>query len=281
MTRHIGKSLFALLATVGIGSLIHFNGASSVAHANLHVDLPISPLARLADSLHGVTLQLDDKITELAALDSAIAERCALPVISGELCEMAVTTRTAPELPEVSVDAFILNSRIVRQQSYIDQLSSVVQKRLTMVDALPTLTPCNGVHTSGFGMRVHPITGVEKGHTGMDIAAPTGTAIHASGNGVVVFSGVKSGYGNCIEIDHGYGYHTLYGHASKLIATVGQQIRRGDKIALVGSTGMSTGPHLHYEVIVDGSKVNPDHFLIEPLDEAVAPVAAPVMIAKK
>ena len=98
---------------------------------------------------------------------------------------------------------------------------------------------------------------------------------------MVVFSGVKSGYGNCIEIDHGYGYHTLYGHASKLIATVGQQIRRGDKIALVGSTGMSTGPHLHYEVIVDGSKVNPDHFLIEPLDEAVAPVAAPVMIAKK
>jgi murein DD-endopeptidase MepM/ murein hydrolase activator NlpD len=280
MTRHIGKSLLVLLATLGVGSLIHFNGASSVAHANLHVDLPIPPLARLADSLHSVTLQLDDKIAELSALDSTIANRCALPVISDELREMSCTSRSIPTFPAVSIDAFVLNNRITSQESFIDQLTSVVQKRLTMADELPTLTPCNGVHTSGFGMRVHPITGVEKGHTGMDIAAPTGTPIHASGNGVVVFAGVKSGYGNCIEIDHGYGYHTLYGHASKLIATVGQQINRGDKIALVGSTGMSTGPHLHYEVIVDGTKVDPAHFLIDPLEEAPSQPLA-VVIAKK
>jgi len=280
MTRHIGKSACALLATIAIGSLIHFDTTSSVAHATFHLDLPIAPLARLADSLHDVTLQLDEKITELAALDSAIAHRCDLPVVSTAMQEMAASTQMLPALPDINRDAFILTSRISRQQAYIAELSTAVQKRISIADNLPTLIPCNGVHTSGFGMRVHPVRGGERQHTGMDIAASTGTPIHASGDGVVVFAGVKSGYGNVVEIDHGYGYHTLYGHSSKLLVKAGEEIHRGDKIALVGSTGVSTGSHLHYEVIVDGEKVDPDHFLMEPL-AAPAPQNIPVMIAKR
>src|SRR6185295_14364349 len=105
-----------------------------------------------------------------------------------------------------------------------------------MLDHLPTLIPCSGTETSGFGGRVHPIFGVYKMHTGVDLAAKKGTPIFAAGKGVIVFSGTKHGYGNCVVIDHGYGYQTLYGHASKLLVKEGDSVCRGDMIALVGST---------------------------------------------
>src|SRR5205085_9869992 len=94
-------------------------------------------------------------------------------------------------------------------------------------------------------------------HTGVDLAAPTGTPIHAAGDGRVIFSGYRGGYGNCIIIDHGGGTATLYGHCSRLYAGVGRTVRAGDVIAAVGSTGFSTGPHCHFEVRINGRPVNP------------------------
>lgn len=117
--------------------------------------------------------------------------------------------------------------------------------------------PVNGRITSGFGYRMHPVLGYRRLHTGLDIAAPTGTPIHAAGGGEVVFAGRRGGYGNCVIIDHGRSKATLYGHMSSLGVRSGQVVSRGQTIGRVGSTGMSTGPHLHYEVRINGSPVNP------------------------
>lgn len=117
--------------------------------------------------------------------------------------------------------------------------------------------PLQGRISSHFGMRVHPILQVERMHHGLDIAAPHGTAIKAALDGTVIFSGEVGGYGNLVEIDHGNGLITRYGHNSKNLVQVGQQVRAGQKIAEVGSTGLSTGPHLHFEVRRQGQPVNP------------------------
>lgn len=117
--------------------------------------------------------------------------------------------------------------------------------------------------SSNFGVRIHPITGEKKAHNGVDFAAPSGTSIYAAEAGVVILSKTWSGYGNCIIIDHGNGLWTLYGHIKNggLLVSEGDKVKRGDKIALVGSTGNSTGPHLHFEVRKNEVPVNPIGYL--------------------
>ena len=114
--------------------------------------------------------------------------------------------------------------------------------------------------SSRFGLRVHPITGVKKSHTGMDIASASGTTVYAADGGTVSLASWNGGYGNCIMIDHGNGYVTLYGHLSAISVSKGATVSRGDAIGAVGSTGNSTGPHLHFEVIKEGSRIDPEQF---------------------
>jgi murein DD-endopeptidase MepM/ murein hydrolase activator NlpD len=117
--------------------------------------------------------------------------------------------------------------------------------------------PCSGEITSGFGYRKHPIFGVRKMHTGVDIASETGTPVKAAGDGKIIKTGRERGYGNMIIIDHGKGRTTLYGHLSSINCDAGQIVKAGDFIGKVGSTGFSTGPHLHFEVRINGDPVNP------------------------
>lgn len=114
--------------------------------------------------------------------------------------------------------------------------------------------------SSRFGLRIHPITGEKKTHTGIDIASNQGTTVYASDGGSVTLAGWNGGYGNCIMIDHGNGYVTLYGHLSSISVSQGQSVSQGDVIGAVGSTGNSTGPHLHFEVLKDGSRIDPEQF---------------------
>ncbi len=115
--------------------------------------------------------------------------------------------------------------------------------------------------SSGYGSRTSPISGRGEFHTGLDIPAPTGTPVHAAADGVIIKSGTINGYGYTIIINHGSGLSTLYGHNSRLVAKVGQSVKRGDVVALVGSTGYATGPHCHFEVRVNGRHTNPWNYL--------------------
>ena len=115
--------------------------------------------------------------------------------------------------------------------------------------------------SSGFGYRLHPIQNEVLFHYGTDFAADAGTEIHSFADGVVLASGTDSGYGNYVKVDHGGGFVTLYGHCSERLVSEGERVQRGQTIALVGSTGRSTGPHLHFELIHDGVYLNPEFYL--------------------
>jgi murein DD-endopeptidase MepM/ murein hydrolase activator NlpD len=129
------------------------------------------------------------------------------------------------------------------------------------VTNLPSIWPVRGRVTAGFGERMDPRNGEGAFHAGMDIAAPTGTEIFSAADGIVLSAGRDAGYGNSVLIDHGYGITTRYGHLSNVAVVVGQEVKRGQEIGTVGMTGRATGPHLHYEVHIQDTPVNPAKYL--------------------
>jgi len=126
---------------------------------------------------------------------------------------------------------------------------------------VPSLWPVRGQITAGFGQRMDPFSGEGAFHAGVDISVPFGTKVEATADGIVLEAGPESGYGNEILIDHGYGLTTKYGHLSKIFVVVGQELKRGQAIGAVGMTGKTTGPHLHYEVLIHDTPVNPTKYL--------------------
>jgi murein DD-endopeptidase MepM/ murein hydrolase activator NlpD len=144
----------------------------------------------------------------------------------------------------------------------IHELDQFLLDKSSILKSTPTILPSNGWITSYFGHRLSPYAGRVKMHEGLDIGAPYGTPIFAPADGIITFSGLKAGFGKFVQIDHGYGIETLYAHSQKLIVRKGDKVKRGELIAKVGSTGYSTGPHLHYEVRVNGIAVDPLYFVL-------------------
>lgn len=129
---------------------------------------------------------------------------------------------------------------------------------------LPAIRPMQGYYSRrGIGIRLHPVLNYYRPHEGLDIANDVGTAVHATADGVVTFTGRSGGLGIMVELDHGYSYHTVYGHLSKTLVREGQSVKRGDLIARSGNTGLSSGPHLHYEVRLNGIAQNPLDYFFE------------------
>lgn len=143
----------------------------------------------------------------------------------------------------------------------LETLRATVVARNHRLAHTPSIWPASGRVSSEYGTRRHPITGNVQVHRGIDVAAPVGTPVYATAAGKVVFAGDRGGYGLTVVIDHGYGLQTLYAHNSRLLVSVGDVVERGHKIAEVGSTGLSTGPHVHYEVHLNGEAVNPRTYL--------------------
>lgn len=158
----------------------------------------------------------------------------------------------------------ILEKELYVQARSYEEVLELAKNQEVRMENIPAIQPVLNKDlkrmASGYGWRVDPVYHVRRFHEGMDFSAPIGTDIFATGNGVITFVGWKQGYGNTIEVDHSFGYKTRYAHCSKLIARVGQKVKRGDVIALVGNTGKSMGPHLHYEVHYQGRPIDPRNF---------------------
>ena len=158
----------------------------------------------------------------------------------------------------------LLSKQLYIQSKSFDDVVEMCKKHDEMLRCLPAIQPVANKDlrqtASGYGMRIDPIYGTAKFHGGMDFSAHPGTDVYATGNGVVAKMGWESAYGNTVEIDHGFGYRTIYAHLRDYRTKLGKKVVRGEVIGGVGSTGRSTGPHLHYEVHVKGERVNPVNY---------------------
>jgi len=158
----------------------------------------------------------------------------------------------------------VLKKQLYLQSKSYDELILLAKNKETMLQHLPAIQPVLNKDlarmASGFGWRIDPIYHTQRFHEGMDFVAPTGTEIFATGDGTISRAGWEQGYGNCVKISHGFGYETLYAHMSKIKVRIGQRVKRGDVIGLVGNTGKSTAPHLHYEVHYKGQIMNPQNY---------------------
>lgn len=174
-----------------------------------------------------------------------------------ELSKMSasnIVTSTTKKLDGIEKQLYI-------QINSYNEIEALLKNNTEKLKHIPAIQPILNKDltriASGYGWRIHPIYRIKKKHEGMDFTAPTGTDIYATGDGNVIYAGWKQGYGNTVIIDHGFGYKTIYGHMSKIKVKDGQAVKRADIIGLVGSTGNSTGPHLHYEVRKNDIPVNP------------------------
>lgn len=165
-----------------------------------------------------------------------------------------------------------LGRQLAIQSRSLDTIQKLANNQQQMLASLPSIKPVREDKLqksmnilSGFGYRIHPIYKVKKFHEGVDFPARIGTAIQTTGDGTVVEAGWHNGYGNCVKVSHGYGYETWYAHMSKITVHIGEKIKKGHQLGLVGDTGTSTAPHLHYEVHYKGKPINPINFCLDKL----------------
>jgi murein DD-endopeptidase MepM/ murein hydrolase activator NlpD len=218
-------------------------------------------------SLENVVTQTNAKLGSLQSLASEVALTYGFgeprrPRLSQAVLTLA--TQSNSNL-ESSYNASLYAFTLMKAAASHSPMDSVVQGLVSdpRLDrpTLPSIWPVRGQVTAGFGERMDPLSGEGAFHAGLDISAPYGSQVQASADGLVFSASPDSGYGNAILIDHGYGLTTKYGHLSKIFVVIGQEVKRGQTIGAVGMTGRTTGPHLHYEVHVNETPVNPSRFL--------------------
>jgi murein DD-endopeptidase MepM/ murein hydrolase activator NlpD len=198
-----------------------------------------------------------------------LSESVELPAVPevGKLHRRPLTFRPESQFSLKGVDDRIasLDGRASRVEQRLQKIHEVKRQRNVFWAALPSRWPVRGWVTSAFGPRRATRVGGTRFHEGIDIAAPVGTPVLATGDGVVTYAGYKGGFGRALIVDHGFGIQTVYGHNSRLLVREGDRVRRGMDIATIGMTGRTTGPHLHYEVVVDGVPVDPMRYLAQRL----------------
>ncbi|MGE4318567.1 MAG: M23 family metallopeptidase [Deferribacterales bacterium] len=155
-----------------------------------------------------------------------------------------------------------LGTELEKKALSLSELADYLEEQKLLLSSTPSIWPTNGWISSHFGYRISPFTGRRVFHEGLDVASKIGAPVRATAAGTVVFSGRKNGYGRVVIIDHGFGYMTKYAHNSANLVNAGDKVKKGDRIAQVGNSGRSTGPHVHYEVLVNGVPVNPLKFIV-------------------
>jgi murein DD-endopeptidase MepM/ murein hydrolase activator NlpD len=202
---------------------------------------------------------LGKRLTEMADIDSHEFDFDSAPASGGPESEGA---GVSAQIPDISMKLNDLEQRVALRDSQLNALENVIIDRDLKKQIHPEGRPVkSGFISSYFGEREDPFSGEEAYHKGVDFAGTAGASVMAVAAGVVTWAGNRTGYGNLVEINHGDGYVTRYAHNQRTLVSVGQTVKRGDPVALMGSTGRSTGPHVHFEVIRNGRQVDPLTFV--------------------
>jgi murein DD-endopeptidase MepM/ murein hydrolase activator NlpD len=255
-------AVYAVLALALLGCFSALGFVASYARMALKV-ANYNALRREADSLRNRYQSLQKTVSQtneqLATLEIYAKEVTLAYGIKQKLegpSDIASEGKLVPTFAESLEDYnFLQNTKIISLQGHRSR------GLLAPSQSQPNIWPVEGRLLGAFGKRTDPFSGEGAMHMGVDISAPTGTPVRTTADGVVIFAQVESGYGKLIRIDHGNGYQTCYAHLSKFYVNVGQDVRRGEIVGAVGSTGRVTAPHLHYEVRVGGAPMNPAHYL--------------------
>jgi biotin carboxyl carrier protein len=265
-----GIVLLAVLA--GYATFSHTSDLSRTAK----LQQENASLAREIGELHGRLGSLADTLTKISQRDAKIRVLANLDPIDPQVqaagiggpagdsdLELHGLTGLSRRSAEVRVDVSALIRRANLLASSFKEAADSLALHSARLAATPSIMPTQGWLSSAFSsMRAHPILHTARPHEGIDVSAPMGSPIEAPAAGVVTYAGWETGYGNKITINHGFGIVTKFAHASKLLVRTGQKVSRGQRIALVGNSGLATGPHLHYEVHVNGRPVNPLKYVL-------------------
>ena len=273
----VGGGLLAAIILIGYALTIGVDGYARLRSAQLDTRNTV-----LQDELQEFQMRVDhleSTLNQIAQNDARFRSIAGLESIDSEVLQAGVggPGLVGPEahslwtidpsisenLFEVSYDLNQLERRARLLSSSLEEATDALLAHRDLLESTPSILPTPGWLSSSYSeSRMHPIHNRPLPHPGVDISAPKGTSIYAAAKGKVIKAGWIVGYGLTIEIDHGFGYVTLYGHASELVASQGEEVQRGDVIARVGSTGIATSPHLHYEVRVQGIAQNPANFIL-------------------
>ncbi|MDR3224827.1 MAG: peptidoglycan DD-metalloendopeptidase family protein [Clostridiales Family XIII bacterium] len=255
--------------------MMYTAGDSSILEVLLNSEDIVDFLSNL-DMIQKIHAQDAKLLDELNAKLDAVAQKKAELIQIKEMLNQhkeaekqkkAKLAEEKKELAAAKAKAHADATEALKDLELMEQASKSIEKELKDLKSHGTYGggkmgwPVIGSVTSEYGWRIHPISGTRKFHAGIDIAAATGTPIHAAASGTVIKAAYSGGYGNVVIIDHGSGITTLYGHNSSYASSVGKSVKRGDVIAYAGSTGNSTGPHCHFEVRVNGATQNPRNWL--------------------
>jgi murein DD-endopeptidase MepM/ murein hydrolase activator NlpD len=269
----VGLCLFVLLALVlGVATVsrsVDMSRAARLEQENRELATKLGQLnariSTLSDTIGQIT-QRDARIRLLANLEPTSPQVLQAgiggpaPVDANAGAPKSELSRQAGEVT-VDLDALIRRANLLAFS--FEEAADSLSSHRDRLAALPSILPTQGWLTSAFSsMREHPILHIARPHEGIDVVAPMGAPIEAPAAGVVVSAGWETGYGYSVTLDHGYGIQTKFAHASKLLVRAGQHVERGQQIALVGNTGLATGPHLHYEVHVRGQPVDPLKYVL-------------------
>jgi murein DD-endopeptidase MepM/ murein hydrolase activator NlpD len=272
---------FAAAAVGGIVVLALLVGYATISHTTdlshaARLQEENASLARQVGELHGRLVSLADTLTSISQRDARIRVLANLDPIDPQVqaagiggpagasdLNLSGLTGIARRTAEVRVDLGALIRRANLLASSFKEAADSLALHSARLAATPSIMPTQGWLSSAFSaMRTHPILHMARPHEGIDVSAPMGSPIEAPAAGVVTDAGWETGYGNTITINHGFGIVTKFAHASKLLVKTGQRVSRGQRIALVGNSGLATGPHLHYEVHVNGRPVNPLKYVL-------------------
>lgn len=223
-----------------------------------------SQIFGLSHNLYSLTRTQRSRATEGKTETALVALRAKSNINKQEGESFAELLNKSPRSDYSVIDRFReMNDRSKELERKLRGLSSVVSQREELLASIPSISPVEGWISSSFGQRISPFDGRRVMHQGIDIGAPRGTRVHSTADGTVVFAGDSGNFGRTVVIDHGFGLMTRYAHNSRVLVKKGERVGRGEAISVVGNTGRSTGPHLHYEVIIEGRPVDPKNFLLD------------------